>query len=239
MDPGIGPLLLSILVLTVAAAMQAATGLGAGMIAFPLIALISIELVPGPLIFASILLSVYMAWRGWQDIRFASIKLLFYGIMAGTVIGGLSMKLIPVDSLGIFFGLLLLTVVMISIFGHRMTYTTTNVLSLGTAAGFMGITVASGSPFVALLYQNEKAATIRATLAYIYLLAGILTLFVLNAIGRFGQTEFLHGLYLAPGMLLGFLVSGKLAATVDRGYSRTIILVVSSLSALALIIKHA
>ncbi|NKB39369.1 MAG: TSUP family transporter [Gammaproteobacteria bacterium] len=236
----LGPeaILLATLAITFGAILQAATGLGAGMVAFPLIALISLELVPGPLIFSSFFLSIYMAYIGRKDIRFANMNVLVVGIIGGTILGGYCLTLIPLDRLGLFFGILLLGVVAISITGRKMAYTKTNMLSMGASAGFMGITVASGSPFVALLYQHEKGPSIRATLAYIYLFGCILTLSVLNVAGRFGYEEMIYGLYLTPGYIVGYLFSGKLTPYLDQGYSRMIILLISSISALALIVKH-
>ena len=156
MNLGPEALILATLAITFGAVLQAATGLGAGMIAFPLIALISLKLVPGPLVFSTFFLSLYMAYKGRHEIRYTSMSALMFGIIVGTILGGYSLTFVPVDKLGIFFGTLLLSVVAISIIGRKMPYTKTNMLTLGTAAGFMGITVASGSPFVALLYQHES-----------------------------------------------------------------------------------
>jgi len=231
-------LILASLVITIGATLQAATGLGAGMIAFPLIALISLDLVPGPLIFSTFFLSVYMAVKGRRNIRYTSMNKLMFGIIIGTIIGGYSLTFVPIDKLGIFFGILLLSVVAISVVGKKMPYTNKNMLGLGAAAGFMGITVASGSPFVALLYQYEKGPIIRATLSFIYLIACIITLLILSLSNRFGIEEMVYGLCLTPGYLIGYMLSGKLSAYLDQGYTRIIILVVSSSSALALIIKH-
>ncbi len=231
-------LFLATVAMTLGALLQAATGLGAGMVAFPLIALISLKLVPGPLIFSTFFLSFYMAYIGRKDIHFTSMNALMLGILLGTLLGGYALTLVPLDKLGMFFGILLLSVVLISLIGRKMPYTRKNMFSLGAAAGFMGITVASGSPFVALMYQHEKGATIRATLAFIYLFGCILTLATLSAAGHFGYEEMIYGLYLTPGFLLGYLASGKLAAYIDQGHSRRIILTISSISALALIGKN-
>jgi uncharacterized membrane protein YfcA len=231
-------LILATLAITFGAILQAATGLGAGMIAFPLIALISLKLVPGPLVFSTFFLSLYMACKGRHEIRYTSMNTLMFGIIIGTILGGYSLTFVPVDKLGIFFGILLLSVVAISVIGRKLPYTKTNMLGMGAAAGFMGITVASGSPFVALLYQHEKGPTIRATLAFIYFIACIMTLTILNRVNRFGMEEVIYGLYLTPGFLIGYMASGKLARYIDQGHSRRIILIISSISAMALIIKH-
>ncbi|MFT7460603.1 MAG: putative membrane protein YfcA, partial [Planctomycetota bacterium] len=123
-------------------------------------------------------------------------------------------------------------------FGRKMNYNKTNMLSLGGAAGFMGITVASGSPFVALLYQHENGPTIRATLSFIYMFGSILTLSILHLANQFAYEEMITGLYLAPGFLIGYFASGRLATYLDKGYSRIIILMISTCSAIALIVKH-
>ena len=52
-------ILLATLAISLGAALQASTGLGAGMVSFPLLALISLDLVPGPLIFASFSFHLY------------------------------------------------------------------------------------------------------------------------------------------------------------------------------------
>ena len=138
MDLGYQALLLATLAMTFGAMLQAATGLGAGMVAFPLIALISLKLVPGPLIFSTFFLSFYMAYIGRSNIRFTSMNALVVGILLGTLAGGYTLTLVPLDKLGIFFGILLLSVVMISIFGKKLPYTKKNMFSLGVASGFMG-----------------------------------------------------------------------------------------------------
>ncbi|MGH8593728.1 MAG: sulfite exporter TauE/SafE family protein, partial [Gammaproteobacteria bacterium] len=69
MDFTVGNLAASACVITLGAVLQASTGLGAGLIIVPLLGLISLELVPGPLIFASLALSFLMAYRGRNSIN--------------------------------------------------------------------------------------------------------------------------------------------------------------------------
>ncbi len=51
-------------VLALGSVLQAATGLGAGLVVVPLLALISLDFVPGPVILAALTLAWLMAWRG-------------------------------------------------------------------------------------------------------------------------------------------------------------------------------
>lgn len=84
------------------------------------------------------------------------MRVLAVGIIIGTVIGGYALSRIPGQYLGIFFGVLLLLVVVISLGGIRLKYSSTNMFSMGAAAGFMGITVASGSPLSRLFINMNR-----------------------------------------------------------------------------------
>lgn len=60
---------LAILVMVLGSVLQAASGLGAGLVVVPLLSLIALDWVPGPCVAASLLLSGLMAYRGrehWQ-----------------------------------------------------------------------------------------------------------------------------------------------------------------------------
>lgn len=74
-------------VITLGSVLQASTGLGAGLVTVPLLALISLQFIPGPLIFASLALSSLMAWRGRSSIDFRNVKMLTIGLIVGTAIG--------------------------------------------------------------------------------------------------------------------------------------------------------
>jgi 4-amino-4-deoxy-L-arabinose transferase-like glycosyltransferase len=54
-------------------------------------------------------------------------------------------------------------------------------------------------------------------------------------VGRFGREELTLALALLPGILLGFAISGVTAPILDRGYTRTAVLVLASVAALVAI----
>ena len=76
-------LLESFTVIFLGAVVQAATGLGAGLLIVPFLALINIEFIPGPVIFASLALSYLMAYRGRKSISTQQLGTLFIGLVAG------------------------------------------------------------------------------------------------------------------------------------------------------------
>src|SRR5580693_10630858 len=55
---------LATLVMAIGAALQAAVGLGMALFVVPLLALIDVRLIPGPVLLASMALAVMMAYRG-------------------------------------------------------------------------------------------------------------------------------------------------------------------------------
>ena len=68
-------------------------------------------------------------------------------------------------------------------------------------------------------------------------MSSIVMLALLHLAGRFGMNELRLGLVLIPGVVAGYMLAGLLARFLDRGYSRMAVLVISTLSALVLIIK--
>lgn len=77
-------LILATLVMAVGAALQAAVGLGLALFAVPLLALIDVRLIPGPMLLASMALAVMMAHRGRAAIDRRELALSLIGLCVGT-----------------------------------------------------------------------------------------------------------------------------------------------------------
>lgn len=217
--------------------MQAATGLGAGLIIVPLLALISFHLVPAPMIFASIALSSVMAYRGRREIDPNGLHNLTLGLVAGTVLAALFVAAVPLEKLGLLFGAALLAAVGITLFLKTIPFRPGLLLTAGFISGIMGTAAGIGAPVLALLYQHHRPPVIRATLAFLYLVSSVMMLFFLHLAGRFGMAELLLGLQLVPGFLLGYLLSPRLARILDRRGIRPLVLLFATTSALLLIGK--
>ncbi|HEX5057030.1 MAG TPA: sulfite exporter TauE/SafE family protein [Gammaproteobacteria bacterium] len=224
-------------IITLGSVLQASTGLGSGLITVPLLALISLQFIPGPLIFASLTLSSLMAWRGRSSIDFRNVKTLTIGLIAGTAIGTLSISAVPLDRAGIVFGLLVLLAVAITAAGIQIRHNRSNLLAAGALSGFMGVTASIGAPVIAILYQREEARTLRATLAVLYCISSAVMVAFLHLGGRFELKELRLGLCLIPGFLIGYFLAAPIARVLDKGYSRIAVLVISTVSAIILIAR--
>jgi uncharacterized membrane protein YfcA len=159
------------------------------------------------------------------------------GLIAGMALGTLSIAAIPLDRAGILFGVLVLLAVAITASGPRIPLTRPNVLAAGALSGFMGATAAIGAPVLALLYQHEEGQTLRATLAFLYFVSSILMLAFLHSADHFGMQEVRLGLYLVPGFVAGYVLAAPVAKVLDRGYSRIAVLLISTVSAVVLVLK--
>jgi uncharacterized protein len=237
MDLSIANLVAAAAVITLGSILQASTGLGSGLITVPLLALISLELIPGPLIFASLALSSLMAWRGRSSINFLNVKTLTIGLIAGTAVGTLSISAVPLDRAGILFGILVLIAVAITASGAHIRLNRGNLLGAGALSGFMGVTASIGAPVLAILYQHEESKTLRATLAVLYFISSVVMVSFLHLGGRFELKELQLGFCLIPGFLIGYFLAAPIANILDRGYSRIAVLIISTASAIVLIAR--
>ncbi len=219
------------------AILQASTGLGAGLIIVPLLALVSLIFVPGPLVLASMALSGLMAWQGRKEIDRRGLPLLLAFLFVGVVLGALSISAIPAQRAGIAFGVLVLIAVAVSAAMPRLERNIPVAVGAGMSSGFMGAISGIGAPILALLYQHEAPRVLRATLGFIFFLSSIAILICLHFAGRFGWQETWLGLALVPGYVLGFLVAPPIARALDKANSRFAVLVISSLSAIVLIAR--
>ncbi len=218
--------------------LQASIGFGIALFVVPLLVLLNPAFVPGPMLFASLLLASIMACRGRSAVDPKKLGLAGVGLFIGTAAGALGLMVIPADKWPKLFAVLILVAVAFSASGIHIPVTEKNLVAAGIISGVMGTISGIHGPPMALLYQRERGNIVRATLAVFFVVAYAIALVALWLIGLFGKKEFLMGLTLAPGVIAGYIVARFSTKLLDRGYwLRIAILTVASLSAIALILK--
>lgn len=230
--------LLAGLVVAIGAALQGSIGFGLGMFSVPLLVLIDPQFVPGPLLGASIPLTLLLTRREWHAIRVAELKWPVVGRILGIGAAMIALKLVPERQIGLLFGTLVIAAVMLSASGLRLAVTARSLFGAGILSGFMGTAVSIGGPPMALLYQHEAGSRIRGMLSAYFVIGVSMSLVGLHFVGMFGAPELLITLSLLPGILVGYWVSRHTAAYLDRGYVRTGVLLASAASALAVLIQQ-
>ncbi|MBF0447116.1 MAG: sulfite exporter TauE/SafE family protein [Magnetococcales bacterium] len=220
------------------AMIQGAVGFGFALVSAPILMLLQPQLVPGPLLFAGLLLSGTMTIKNRHVIEYKNLAWLLFGCVPGISIGALLINRLSERQLSFLFGILVLLAVGLSL--GRVAQLKKNGRTLtvsGLISGIMNVTTSMGGPPVAILYQNEPGPTFRGTLALYFFVGGLLTITGLYQVGRMGQAEVWYGLYLIPGVVVGLLLAQPAARWLDQGKTRYAVLTIAALSALAVLIR--
>ncbi len=219
------------------ATLQGSVGFGLGLFSVPILLLIEPRFVPGPLLFASIGLTLLLTHRERRGVRVSDLKWSLSGRVLGIAVAAAALAIVPAPRLAILFGALVLLAVGLSATGLHMPVRPGTLFGAGILSGFMGTTVSIGGPPMALLYQRQSGPQIRGTLSAYFVVGVTLSLIGLHLVGRFGVEEFLLALALLPGIGVGFLVSRHTARALDVRSLRTAILAVSAVSAMLVLLR--
>jgi uncharacterized membrane protein YfcA len=220
----------------VGALTQGALGFGFGMLAAPVLAIVDDDLVPGAVLVLGVTVAAIIAWqeRGaldWRGIRWALV-----GRVLGTVLGVLALSWLDAEDFAIVLGSFILVAVVLSVAGWHVRPTRSTLVGAGTVSGVMGTLTSIGGPPMALVYQRERAAQIRSTLAGFFLFGASLAIVSLTVSGQFGRGELVDGVRLLPGLLLGVVASRKLGRYLDNGWTRPALLALCTVAAIVLIV---
>ena len=229
--------LLAALIFAAGAAVQGAVGFGANLVAAPLLVLLEQGFVPGPVIVASGVLNVLLAWRSGPMHVDPTVNVAIGGQVVGSLAAGAVIAMLPTDALSILFAVLVLLAVAVSVRGRRLADTRRNLAGAGVASGFMGTVSGIGGPPIALAYLGLDGPALRATLARYFLVGNLVAIPTLIVVGSLTADDIDACLVLVPGAVLGFLVSGWLARHADRATLRPIVLGLSTIAAVAVIIR--
>lgn len=215
------------------AAVQGVVGFGLSLTAVPCLILIDPRLVPGPVLCVAIVLTLLIARRERRSIDFFGLKWSLAGRFPGTALGAATLLIVPQERIAILFAILVLAAVALSAARIRIRATAAALAGAGLISGFMATTVAIGGPPVALVLQDYPGAELRGTLSGYFLVGASVSLAALVFVGRFGVEELRLSLNLLPGILAGYWLSSHVRGILDRGHTRSAVLVLSALAALA------
>lgn len=237
MEWTIATFLLANFILIVASILQMATGVSVGMIIVPFLAMISYTLIPAPIAFASLTLTVMMAYKGRKDIDTQNMFQVSMGMLLGIFVAIYLLKNIHFEYLGIIFGFLILISVFISLKVKAFKLGRTVNYSGGFIAGLMGSMAAVGGQILALLFQNHPLESIKSTLAFLYTLFSVVMLLVFYMFDEFSTEQMVSGFYLMPGFIIGFFIAPLFSKYFNPKYAKSMVLGMATLGALLLIGK--
>lgn len=225
------------LIIAAGAVVQVGLGMGFGLTAAPLLALIDPSLVPAPTLFLGMLTSIWVAVGEADGIRWDEVGIGVVGRILGASAGtAILLVLVNRSAFMVVFGVLIAAAVVLSVSGWRAPFTRLNLLAMGAASGLMGTITSVGAPPLALIYQDKPAATARPTLAAFFAIGCAISLTGLFASGWAGLDDVVLAAIMLPAMLLGILVARLLKGRLDRRY-RPALLAVSGIASVMLIAR--
>jgi uncharacterized membrane protein YfcA len=230
-------IILAVVVMAAGTAVQASLGFGLAMIAAPLLLLLNPVFVPGPLLAAALMLTVWVAWKERHAIVPGYLKATICGRLLGTVPAVLLLGTISAVTFDIIFAVLVVLAVALSIWHSALQPTPRVIFVASIAAGFMGTISSIGGPPVALAYQNANGANLRANLSLLFAIGAGISLCALIVIGRFGFEELQLAALLMMGVVIGVLCSGPVRLMVDKGTARPYLLGLCLISACGVLLR--
>ncbi|MFI0484812.1 sulfite exporter TauE/SafE family protein [Actinomadura sp. 9N215] len=236
--PDLEFLLIGGLAALMGAIVQGSVGLGVGLVATPILAMLFPDLMPGSILVLSAVLPLATLSQevGHADLR--GIGWAFGGRFAGTPVGVLLVAAVPTQALGIVIGLIVLGALAATAWSREVPRTRRTLAAAGVVSGAAGTASGIGGPPVALLYQREDGPRVRATLAVFFMGGALLSLAMLAAAGQLPVRQVTAGLELLPFVLAGFLAAGPLRRYLDAGRLRLALLAVVGTSAVTLIVRN-
>lgn len=224
-------------VVFVAAIVQINLGMGFGLTAAPLLALLDPALVPVPTLVLGLFTASWGAWREREGIAWPEVLLGAPGRVAGVAAGASLLALITGPRpFMLAFGTLIALAVILSVSGWRMPFTRGRLLAMSALSGLMGTLTSVGAPPMALLYQHRPVQTARPTMAAFFAVGCLLSLAGLALAGWARPSHILLAAVMAPGLLAGILAARAVGRVVDRRF-RPALLAVSGVAAAILVAR--
>ena len=228
---------IAVSVVVVGAILQGSMGFGLGLVTAPILVLLDPELVPGVIIGTGVPLALLIAWRERKALDAKLVRWAIVGRFPGSIAGSLAVVALGTRSLAIAFALSILLAVVVSIAGVSVRRTNSTMLTAGFLSGLSGTATSVGGPPMALVMQHSTGPELRAALATFMAFGSVFSLTMLIIVGEFAERELGITAVLVPAAALGFAVSARTNAVLDRGHTRTAVLTVAAVSAVAILVR--
>lgn len=235
MDFPLAVLLVAGAAVLVGAAVQGSVGLGLGLLAAPVFALLDPSLVPGTILLVTSVLPILTSLRELTGVDWQGLAWALTGRAPGTVVGVYVVATQPPAVTAVVVAVFVLCAVALSVLTWKPRPTPRALLLAGAVSGIGGTATSIGGPPVALLYQRASGATLRSTMGVYFLVGNTVSVTSLALAGEVSTEDVGRALVLLPFVFAGFLLSGPLRRHVDGPRLRVAVLVLSGTSAVVLL----
>ena len=221
------------------AAVQSTVGLGLGLVAAPVISFLDPTLMPGAMLIAAVVLPVLTLLQDWRHVDWRGVGWGLPARLPGTIVGVWVVAVLEPRALAGVIGAMVLGAVVLSLWSLRVRISPVSLVAAGCISGITGTATSVGGPPLALLYQYEPAARIRATLAAFFLFGSAISLIALAVGGQLDTRTVVAGLAAIPCVGVGFGLGSVLRRWIPARRLRAGLLWVVTASALGLLVTAA
>ena len=221
----------------VAGFVQGTTGVGFALIVAPILALLAPDLMPASLLMLMLPLNVYVAWREWAALDRSGAAWITAGRFAGTFGGLWLLTALTSSVLNMVIGAVTILAAITTLLAPSFTPNRRAFVTAGVVTGITETATGIGGPPLALVYQHEAAARLRATLAFCFLVGQLMSLAILAAAGRVSASHLVAALTLVPALAVGAAVSRLIHDRVGGRPLRVFVLLFAIASGAVLLVR--
>lgn len=228
-------LLVAGLVVAFGGLVQGLVGFGLALVAVPIVALVSPELIPVPILVVNLAHATLSLVRERGHVDWPGVGWAMLGRLPGTAVGVIIVDRLAGPAFGTFVGLAVLAGVALSLVSWRPEPTPRALAVAGVVSGSLGTSLSISGPPVALLYQDRPGPQVRSTLGAYFAVGALLSLAALAVAGQVTGHALAVGVGLVPFLVVGFAASGPLRRLLDGPGLRVPVLLLATGSAVLLI----
>ncbi len=221
----------------VGSVVQSAVGLGVGLVAAPVTALLEPSLMPGALLMVAVLMPCLTLVFDHHDIDWSGLLWSLPARLPGTLVGVWVVTTLTARELGIAIGVVVLVAVAVTWRAFRVPVNRVTLSAAGFTSGITGTATSIGGPPIAIVYQHRPAREIRTTMAVYFLVGATLSLAALLVSGDLTADQGVASLELVPFLAVGALLGALARRSIPARVVRPAVLLVSSASALVLLVR--
>jgi hypothetical protein len=229
----------ALLIVSLGAALQGSIGFGFAVVSVPVLTLLDPEFVPVAPQILALPMSFAALLRERGGVDRAGVGWIIVGRVPGSLGAAVVLMFAVGRTLDLLIGGIVLVTVLILASGIHVPLNAVTRVAAGVFSGFSGTASAIGGPPIALLYRDQTGPTVRSTLGTIFSIGIVINLVVLALTGIVDRHDLFTALILSPAAILGFAGSSLLHRRVEGRILRVGILVMATVSAVALLLRAA
>ncbi|MDN4173193.1 sulfite exporter TauE/SafE family protein [Nocardioides sp. SOB77] len=225
------------LALLAGATVQSLVGLGLGLVAAPVVALVDPHLLPEVTLWLACTYPVVTLLGEHSGIDWDGLAWSMPTRVVGTVLGVAAVAHLSRSLLAVVVAVMVLVAVALTWRAVRVPLNRGTLMAAGLVSGLSGTATSIGGPPMAILYQHRPPQQIRTTMAVYFSVGAGLSLVGLGIVGELEAHRFALAALLSPVLLLGAWIGGVLRPRVPEARVRPAVLLVCAASAAVLLVR--